>query len=140
MTLHVEPDVARVRLGQEPEATLLLVGEELVQVAALAAALELERSLEADTVVRLRVGARRQEPVAGDARQVPSCASVPTPPSISVSACARRIPATRLRWSSSTRRSRHVSLKSQIPQCETGQPYVSGSSSSASRKRWRTRR
>ena len=141
VALHVEPDVAGVRLGQETEAALLLVGEELVQVAALAAAAELERGLEADALVRLGVGARRQEPVAGDAGRSPSCASVPTPPSMSVSACARRIPATRLRWSSSTRRSRHLSLKSQIPQWETGQPYVSGSSSvSAARKRLRTRR
>ena len=42
-----------------------------MQVAALAAAAELEGGLEADPLVRLGVGAGRQEPVAVDPRQVP---------------------------------------------------------------------
>ena len=81
-----------VRLGQETEAALLLVGEELVQVAALAAAAELERGLEAHPLVRLGVGAVGRSPLPATPGRSPSCASVPTPPSMSVSACARRDP------------------------------------------------
>ena len=48
MPLEVEPDVAAVGLGQEPEAAPLLVGEEVDAVLARLAKVELELGLVAD--------------------------------------------------------------------------------------------
>ena len=117
MALHVEPDVARVGRGQQPEAALLLVGEELVEVAVLAAAAQLQLGLVADAFERLDVGVRLKPDTERRRRQVAELprASV-IPASISVSACARRIPATSERWSSSTRCCQQRCRKSQIPQ------------------------
>ena len=53
VALHVEPDVARVGLGQQAEAAILLVGQELVEIAVLAAAAQLQLGLVADRLERL---------------------------------------------------------------------------------------
>ena len=49
-----------------------------------------------------------------------SAATVRTPASSSRSTCARRMPATRLRWSSASRRVRQLASYSHSLQCDTG--------------------
>ena len=58
MALEVEPDVALGRRRQQPEAAILLVREELDAPLAGAREVELERSLVADALERLRPDAR----------------------------------------------------------------------------------
>ena len=60
MALHVEPDVARVGRGQQPEAALLLVGEELEQVAVFAPPSQLQLGLVAGAFEGVGVGVRRK--------------------------------------------------------------------------------
>ncbi len=59
MPLEVEPDVAGVRLGQEAEAALLLVVQELVEMRPRLATAELELGLVADLLEALRPEAVR---------------------------------------------------------------------------------
>ena len=68
MPLEVEPDVAGVRLGQEAEAALLLVVQELVEVRPRLATAELELGLVADLLEALRPEAVRGA-VAGPAER-----------------------------------------------------------------------
>ena len=70
MALHVEPDVARVGRGQQPEAALLFVGEELEQVAVFAPPSQLQLSLVAGGFERVDARVRRQPGIQGRRRQV----------------------------------------------------------------------
>ncbi len=70
VALHVEPDVARVGRGQQPEAALLFVGEELEQVAVLAPPSQLQLRLVAGAFEGVGVGVRRKPAGQGRRRQV----------------------------------------------------------------------
>ena len=67
MTLEVEPHVAAIGLGQEPEPALLLVGQELVEMRPRLATAELELGLVAHLLEALgpqavrRAAARRRQ-------------------------------------------------------------------------------
>ena len=125
MALHVEPDVARVGRGQQPEAALLLVGEELEQVAVFAPPSQLQLGLVAGAFEGVGVGVRRKPAGQGRRCQVAELLERGDTRGDQRLGLRAPQPATSERWSSSTRCCQHMCRKSQIPQWLVGQPYVS---------------